>query len=223
MPRIIIITGTDTGAGKTVLSALLARYLSDAGQSVAAVKPICSGGRDDARALRAACSNQLTLDEVNPWHFRASLAPVLAARKEGKAVTLKDIAAHVRVLAHRFHFILVEGAGGLLSPLGEHFSTRELIAVLGSDVFIAARNQLGVVNHVRLTLEALPPLLRLRARVVLMSPRREDAPSKTNPALLGEFMPPEHIVVLPWLARPLNVEAALKVEHTRDALSALLH
>src|ERR1017187_5696129 len=76
------ITGTDTGVGKTVLTALLTRNLRERGVNEAALKPICSGGRDDARELCAASSGVLTLDQVNPWHFRAPMAPLLAARRE---------------------------------------------------------------------------------------------------------------------------------------------
>jgi dethiobiotin synthetase len=93
----------------------------------------------------------------------------------------------------------VEGAGGLLTPLGDGFSTRELIGALGADVFIVARNQLGVVNLVRLTLAALAPVTAARAKVVLMSPRSSTTPSRTNAGLLGEFMDPAHLFVLPWL------------------------
>ena len=88
MKRTIFITGTDTGAGKTVLTALLAQFLRERGVNAAALKPICSGGRDDARALRAAMDGALSLDEINPWHFRAPIAPLLAARRERKHVHL---------------------------------------------------------------------------------------------------------------------------------------
>ena len=122
------ITGTDTGVGKTVLTALLARYLRERGVKAAALKPVCSGGRDDARVLHAAMRNgALTLDEINPWHFRAPVAPLLAARRERKRVRLAEVLAHVRAMQKRFDVLLVEGAGGLLSPLGEDFNSRDLI------------------------------------------------------------------------------------------------
>jgi dethiobiotin synthetase len=143
----------------------------------------------------------LKLDEINPWHFRAPLAPLLAARKERERVELREVVAHIHGISQRFQFVLVEGAGGLLSPLGEYFSTRELIGALGAEVLIVARNQLGAVNHVRLTLEALPPIIAARARVVLMSPARHNTASRTNPKLLGEFMPAEHVLEFPFRTR----------------------
>ena len=69
------------GVGKTVLAALLTRRLREQGWRVAALKPICSGGRDDARVLRDAAGGVLSLDEVNPWHFRAPLSPLPRAER----------------------------------------------------------------------------------------------------------------------------------------------
>ena len=100
------ITGTDTGAGKTVLTALLTRFLRNRGLNVAALKPICSGGRNDARALRAALNGALSLDEINPWHFRAPIAPLLAARRERKRVRLAEVLTHVRAMQKRFDVLL---------------------------------------------------------------------------------------------------------------------
>src|ERR1017187_10119982 len=82
MKRILFITGTDTGAGKTVLTALLAQYLRGRGISVAALKPVCSGGREDALAICDALGGTLPLDEINPWHFHAAIAPSLAAQRD---------------------------------------------------------------------------------------------------------------------------------------------
>ena len=200
MSRIIVITGTDTGVGKTWLTARLARHLRAQGVRVAALKPLCSGGREDALALHDALDGALTLDEINPWFFRAPLTPLLAARMEKRRVTLREVVAQVRRMAKRFDVVLVEGAGGLLSPLGENFSTRELIRALHAEVLIAAPNRLGVVNHLRLTLEALPSSFAQRTRVALMSPQKPDAASRTNPKLLAEFIDEHRVIQLPFLA-----------------------
>jgi dethiobiotin synthetase len=196
--RIIVITGTDTGVGKTVLTAWLAAHLCAHGVSVAALKPLCSGGRNDARALYRALDGALTLDEINPWHFRAPLAPLLAARKERRKVHLSEVITHIRAIARRFDIVIVEGAGGLLSPLGENLSSCELITALRAEVIIVGRNQLGIVNHLRLTLEALPPSYAAKTKVALMSPPRPTLASRTNPELIREFIRPASLVVLPW-------------------------
>ena len=222
MRRIIVITGTGTDAGKTVLAALLAQSLRARGRSVAALKPICSGGRADARVLRGALPGVLTLDAINPWHFRVPVAPLLAARRERQRVALKEVVAHVRSVAGRFETVLVEGAGGLLSPLGEGFSTRELIVALGADVIVVARNQLGVVNQVRLTLEALPPVLSVRVPVVLMSPESNDAASRANPGLLEEFIGAGRVSLMPWFRDPGDFNQILSRARVRRVLATLV-
>jgi dethiobiotin synthetase len=199
MACILFITGTDTGVGKTVITSWLARHLRSLGLSVAALKPVGSGGRDDARALHAALGGALSLDEINPWHFRASLAPLLAARLERRKVTKAQVVAHIRRMARRFEIVLVEGAGGPLSPLGERFDSRNLIVALQAKPIVVAQNRLGAVNQVRLVLAALPAAAARRAEVVLVNPRRPDAASRSNPGVLAEFVPARRLHGLPWL------------------------
>ncbi len=222
MSRIIVITGTDTGAGKTVLTALLAGHLRAAGVRVAALKPISSGTRTDARMLRRATGNALMLDEINPWHFDLPVAPLVAARCRGRRVELREVLTHVWKIAHRFETVLIEGAGGLLSPLGEGFSTRELITELSTEVFIAAKNQLGVVNHVRLTIEALPPLIANRARVVLISTSRSSAVNRANHTLLSEFLGESRVSILRWLRNVQDLKANLSLPQIHLAMASLL-
>ncbi len=186
MKHIFFVTGTDTGAGKTVLTVLLTRHLRSRGLNAAALKPICSGGRGDARKIFSATNGVLSLDEINPWHFKAAMAPSLAARREGKKLKMAQIAAHVRAMQKRFDVLLIEGAGGLLSPLGDKFNSRDLILQLDAEPIIVAPNRLGVVNHVLLTLEALPLNFRARTRVILLPFGKPDASAKSNAGLLAE-------------------------------------
>jgi dethiobiotin synthetase len=220
--KAIFITGTDTGAGKTVLAALLAQFLHGQGVAVGALKPVCSGGRGDARALHAALDGALTLDEINPWHFAVPIAPLLAARRENRRLKLSQVVAHARTMQKRFEVLLVEGAGGLLSPLGEDFNSRDLMLALVATPLVVAQNKLGVVNHVLLTLEALPKNLRSQAQVVLMSPQKADASTKTNATLLAEFFPAGKIFTLPWLGEKFVPAAALKKARVLRTLRGLV-
>ena len=220
MRQILFITGTDTGVGKTVLTALLTRFLRARGVNAAALKPVCSGGRADARALRAAMEGALPLDEINPWHFRAPLAPLLAARRERLHLHLPEVLAQLRAMQRRFEVLLVEGAGGLLSPLGENFDSGDLIAALGATPVVVAPNRLGAVNHVLLTLDALPPRAAAAAPVVLMAPQKTDAAGRMNPKLLAEFLRRKRIFALPWLAG-FSPDEACKKAPARRTLRAL--
>ncbi|MBK9140661.1 MAG: dethiobiotin synthase [Verrucomicrobia bacterium] len=206
---ILVVTGTDTGVGKTVFSALLATWLRRQGTEVGVFKPVSSGGREDAGQLRRAAGAELSLDEVNPWFFAAPLAPVLAARLEKRRVLLKDVLARGRALAQRVEVLIVEGAGGLLSPLGEGFDTRDLVVGLRACPIVVASNRLGAVNQVRLVIEALPAKARTQAQVVLVRPPRPDRAAVSNAALLAEHFPAARIHDLPRLSRPHAPAAAL--------------
>lgn len=219
---VFFITGTDTGVGKTVFAALLTRHLRARGVRVAALKPICAGGRRDARWLRVAAGRVLALDEVNPWHFRAPLAPVLAARREGKRVRLAQVVRHVRRVSRDFEMVVVEGAGGLLSPLGEGFDSRDLILALHATPIIVCPNRLGAVNQARLVMEALPRGIARSATVVLMPPRRATRATRTNPGLLAEWLGANRVGVCPRLRSASPAVADLSKPALRRLLQALV-
>lgn len=197
--RLFVVTGTDTRVGKTVIAAALTRALCARGFRAVGLKPLCSGGRADARYLRTAADNALSLDEVNPWHFRAALTPALAARKEGKRVRLAEVVNYIRSIQRRFDMVVVESAGGLLSPLGEDFDSRDLILALRALPVIVAANKLGAVNQVRLVLEALPRAAKSRALVVLVEQPKPDIAGRSNPTLLRQFVASAQLRVFPRL------------------------
>ena len=220
-PALLFVTGSDTGVGKTVFAALLSRRLRARGFRVAGLKPICSGGRADALALQAAARSVLTTDEVNPWHFRAALAPLLAARREHRRVRLREVVAHIRRIAQPFEVVVVEGAGGLLSPLGEDFDSRDLIRALGAVPVVVCANRLGAVNQALLVLGALPPAATRRAQVVLMGTARANSASRTNASLLRERVGNTRIHELPHLNQPTALEAGLRLPVVRRTLDAV--
>jgi dethiobiotin synthetase len=222
MKQTLFITGTDTGVGKTVFTVLLARFLRGQKINVAALKPICSGGRDDAREIFTALNGALTLDEINPWHFRAAIAPSLAAQLEKKSVKLSQALAHIRATQEKFDVTLVEGAGGLLSPLGENFDSRDLILALRATPIIVAPNKLGVVNHVLLTLEALPKKFRAKTKIILMSPSKPEAAAISNAKLLGQLFAARKIFSLPWLGEKFDAAKVLKKPSVKKTLVALM-
>ena len=145
MPRILFITGTDTGVGKTVLTALLLAHLRQTGVRALALKPFCSGTRADARTLYALQNGELRLDEVNPFSFTEPVAPLVAARKHRRCVALKEVLAHIQSTIEKHLLplqnspanpkepvLLIEGCGGLLVPLGKRFTVLDLITELPS-------------------------------------------------------------------------------------------
>jgi dethiobiotin synthetase len=201
MTPIYFITGTDTGVGKTVLTSLLVRHLRERGVRALAVKPFCSGGREDARLLRAAQADEVSLDAINPWHFRAPLTPLLAARREQRKVRQAEALQFLRSAATQCETLLIEGAGGLLSPLGEGFDARDLIVDLKARPIIVCPNRLGAVNQVRLVLAALPPRVVKVSRIVLMQTAGNSLATRTNPSLLKELLKGQEVGVIPLISR----------------------
>ena len=157
----VFVTGTDTGVGKTVVSAALIRRLRQMHCSVGVMKPVETGVRlesrdgTDAGRLMAAAESTDSLDLVSPYRFYSPLAPLAAAREENRGIEVSEILSRFSELASNYSCVLVEGAGGLLVPVGEDWAIRELIVRLGLSVLVVGRASLGGVNHALLTLESL--------------------------------------------------------------------
>jgi dethiobiotin synthetase len=163
------VTGTDTGVGKTWFTAWLVRAWRRAGWDAVALKPIATGDRADAEALRAAMDGRLSLDEINPWHFKEPAAPLVAAQLEGRALDLgfDMLNRHVFSIADRFPHTLVEGVGGWRVPLGPGYDVRDWARDLGFPVVVVARGTLGTLNHTLLTVESITAAGATCAGVVL--------------------------------------------------------
>lgn len=200
MAPAFFVTGSDTGVGKTVLAGWLVRRLVELGWRTTGLKPIASGGRDDALALLASAGAGRTLDEVNPWHFSQPVAPVLAARLDRRRVRLATVARWIAAVRRGWEATVVEGAGGLLSPLGEGFDNRDLLSSMrGAAVaVVVCPNRLGVVNQARLVLEALPAARRAAARLALMNQARPDSSAGGNARLIAGYWPNRFTAELPW-------------------------
>jgi dethiobiotin synthetase len=203
MGNVIFVTGTDTGAGKTLLTALLLVHLRKNGCHALATKPFCSGGRTDIEILARAQENQLPLNRITPYYSPEPAAPLVAARKRRQRIPFGRVIEHIRTLAAECEILLVEGAGGLLVPLGDHYTVADVIDSLRCPVLVAARNKLGAVNHSLLTLAALRPLSVPGATVVLMNTASGSLATRSNALLIGQWSSPERVVELPYLgSRP---------------------
>ncbi len=149
----LVVTGTGTGVGKTVVTAALAAVARERGQAVAVVKVAQTGDDADVETVRALSG----VDDVHELaRYPAPLAPATAAARAGTpGVGATEVAAAVRGLAGR-DLVLVEGAGGLLVRLAADGSTLADVArSLGAPVLVVARAGLGSLNDTALTCEAL--------------------------------------------------------------------
>jgi dethiobiotin synthetase len=158
----LFITGTDTGVGKTYVGALIARALVADGRRVGVYKPAASGCRrqdgtlvsDDAVALWNAADRPGDLEHVCPQRFIAPLAPHLAARQQGAQLDAKLLRGGLDYWRQRAEVIVVEGAGGLMSPLGDSLYVADLVEEFGFPLVVVSRNVLGTINQTLQTLIA---------------------------------------------------------------------
>ena len=188
----LFITGTDTGVGKTQVAAMIARGLNSAGFRVGVYKPAASGCRcegdrlfaEDAERLWQAAGRPGDFAAVCPQYFRAPLAPHLAACAEQKRIDPERLRSGVDYWRNRSDVVLVEGAGGLMSPLSEQLYNADLVADLGYPLVVVAPNVLGTINA---TLQTLITARTYRKRIDVagivlndVCPSDQDASAESN-------------------------------------------
>lgn len=181
------LTGTDTGVGKTYVTALLARALRRAGLDTVALKPVCSGDRRDAELLQTACDGELELDAINPVWFQMPVAPYLAARHEGRSTSLRALESWFHSVSAGRQSVLVEGAGGWMVPLAPGMLMSDLAAALALPVIVVVANRLGCINHTLLTIESIRACGLECRGLILNSISLESAAGLENRSLLEEF------------------------------------
>lgn len=187
----LFVTGTGTDVGKTYCTAMLVRQLRARGVGVGVFKPVMSGFGDgakiaesDAGVLLSAAGRAATLEEIeaiSPWRYAAALAPNLAARKEGRRVDLGEVLAFCREKEREgYECLIVEGAGGVMSPVTDGETVLDWMAGLGWPALLVAGSYLGSMTH------CLTALVALRDRgvrvcgVVVSESARADGESKNG-------------------------------------------
>jgi len=149
----IFVTGTDTGVGKTYVTALILSELRRRGVRAAGFKPVAcgTGGRHDAEIYAAIMNHEQSVDVINPVYLRYPVAPSVAAKLEQKRIDLNRIVRVYRQLAAEYEVVLVEGAGGLLVPIRDDYFVADFAKKLKLPLLVVARLGLGTINHSLLT------------------------------------------------------------------------
>ncbi len=192
--RGLFVTGTDTGVGKTVLSACLLAAMKDAGERVRAYKPVVTGldDADPTAALGVWPPDHVLLgaaagmepEEVSPLRFGPAVSPHLAAELAGVSIDPAELVAAARERGEGATLV-VEGVGGLLVPLSPTYTVLDLAEALALPLLIAARPGLGTINHTLLTLQAARDRgLEVRAVVLTPWPTEPDAMQRSNGATI---------------------------------------
>ncbi|XEC95244.1 dethiobiotin synthase [Paenibacillus tarimensis] len=211
--RGLFVTGTDTGVGKTVITAAITAALRSEGISAGVWKPVQSGAplgstdSDAHRLSRWSGTGDLPGD-IAPFSYEAPLTPYLAAREAGVELTLDKLLQGGRPLAERHDVLLVEGAGGIAAPLTTQELVIDLIEALGMPVLIVAKSGLGTINHTLLTLSMLRQRHIRVAGVVLnetITDKQQDDPSRdTNGVLIARYGRVPVLGCFPYIERKLT-------------------
>ena len=216
----VLVTGTDTGVGKTFVACALAHALRARGRSVAVMKPVETGvtGRpEDAVALRDAAADPAPLDEICPYRLRAPLAPAVAARLEGVTIDLARLEALVRRRLGVADVLIVEGAGGLLVPIADNVTYADLAARLQLPLVVVAANRLGTVNHCALTARVAETMGLEVLGLVLSQPSPTCDPSApTNADAIATLTGLPILGDLPHLASPAAAAGDLRLPRSLD-------
>jgi dethiobiotin synthetase len=190
-----LVTGTDTGVGKTFVTCGLLRFSRSKGIDSVGMKPICTGDHHDVHQLLEACDSCEPEHLINPVWYRTPVAPYSASIIEDRLLDLASIRDAFDRLASGHSSVLVEGAGGIAVPILAHYDFRDLARDLRLNVVIVAANRLGVLNHTRLTVEAIRTA-GLRCSLIAMNCLQTDSDisQATNLSVL------ESLVDVPVLA-----------------------
>jgi len=193
--RGIFVTGTDTGVGKSIVSATLARLLRMNGVNAGVMKPVTSGCRevsgrlvsDDALLLCKAAGTPYS-EDVAPYRLREALAPAEAARIDGVRIDFQHIKAAYLRLAESHDFVIVEGAGGLMVPLSGGLLIADLALELGLELLVVARPGLGTINHTILTCFAAQQMgIKVAGVIINGMPENPGVAEQSAPHQIGSL------------------------------------
>jgi dethiobiotin synthetase len=193
----LLITSVGTEIGKTLVSSILCHQLIAQGRHVNALKPVVSGfssddaGSDPVLLLRS-LDRQPTpaaITSISPWRFSAPVSPHLAARREGRNFALQEIIAFCRRHEDAGRVLLIEGAGGVMSPLTDHATNLELIVALHYPVVLVTGTYLGALSH---TLTAHQVLARsgVKIQAIIVSESESTAGLADTVGTLEQFINP---------------------------------
>lgn len=218
------VTGTDTGVGKTMVSAAILESAKAAGKRTLAMKPIASGcdatpeglRNEDALALQSAITEPLAYDVINPIALEPAIAPHVAAAQAGKTVTAQRLIGFCRGMQMRpADLMLVEGAGGWRVPLNDRETYAVLPRELEMPVILVVALRLGCINHALLTAEAIrADGLSVAGWVAnRVEPEPMSCEQETLDYLLTHLRAP-CLGVLPWLdgANPVDLASNLNID-----------
>ncbi len=213
--RDLLVTGTDTGVGKTLIASALIMALRARGVRAIGFKPAETGveaGQARDSELLARASGERESRAVPLLQLDEALAPAVAAERAGIALNPDDVESRVGELRRAGYTVVVEGAGGVMVPLAWDYTALDLAAACDLDAVIVARAGLGTLNHVAMTVMILRSReIPIRGVVLNRRAASPDLAEATNPAALARMIRDIRIVEVPQVqsADPIADIAAI--------------
>lgn len=219
----LFITGTDTGIGKSLVSAALLHVASRMDLRVVGMKPVAAGAElrdgvwvnEDVTRLASESNVTVPPELINPYLFREPIAPHVAADHKGVRIEIPRIFEAYEALADRADLVCVEGVGGFLVPLDEQRSMADLAVALGLPLVLVVGMRLGCLNHALLTLEAIAARGLLLAGWVANRVEPEMLAYEENLAALSRRIPAPLLAEIPYLQSADAASAARFVSAKR--------
>jgi dethiobiotin synthetase len=208
--RALFITASGTGLGKTLVTAALCHQLRAQGLPVAALKPVMSGfspldlAASDAGILAQSLGRPATpsvINEISGFRFRAALAPNMAAKLEGKRLSFPALVGFCRRgLAPPPALTLIEGVGGVMSPVTHSETVLDWMAALRAPVLLVVGNYLGGISHALTAVAAMRAARVKLIGVIVSEGAKSDVPIEETLKFLRARLSPAPVVALPWIA-----------------------
>jgi adenosylmethionine-8-amino-7-oxononanoate aminotransferase len=217
----IFLIGTDTGVGKTTVGEALLSIARTRELSPVPFKPVETGASpnptDSLRLLAASGRNNLSIDLVCPYSFSPPVAPALAAEQASVSLTSANLLSAGRLAASHGDFLLVESAGGVLTPYSQNLTSADLAAAFALPVLLVARNSLGTINHTALAIAELRRLHLQLIGVIFVDTSSEDTPDRAHNSRFVQALTGVHVLgTLPFLPHPTPDSLALALSRNVD-------
>jgi len=224
--KVIFVTGTDTGIGKTVISSAISAFFSLRKQmNVGVMKPFECGlsktDKDllpwDAICLREASGSNDDLNTISPYTLEAPVAPEVAAMLEHVNIDINMVDKIYHSLAKSHDLLVIEGAGGVLVPIKENFFFADLIQKWNAPTLIVSRLGLGTINHTLLTNHLLKERgIKVIGVILNNTDGLGDLPAQTNPDILRKYLDVPVLGIFP------HVKDLLKGSVDRERMADIL-
>lgn len=209
------ITASGTEVGKTLVTAGLTWQLRQQGCAVQAIKPVASGfdaaalESSDTGILLAAQGREITLNEANaitPWRFATPISPHLAAMQEESALTAGDILLFCESAVSQTHMTLIEGAGGVLSPVVQGYTQADLLHDLNIPAIVVVGSYVGAISHALCTIEAMQARgIKVQAVVISESANSPCSLGQTKQSIEGHMKTLVPLFTVPRISSKKNI------------------